>query len=41
MLNMGELARRIHELVDHAAAIEEPKRIEYLQGRFMTDLSQD
>jgi signal transduction histidine kinase len=41
VLSMGELARRIRSLVDRAAEIEEPKRIEYLQGRFMTDLSED
>lgn len=41
VLSMGELARRIQSLVDRAAEMNEAKRVEYLQGRYMTDLSKD
>jgi signal transduction histidine kinase len=33
------LARRIKVLVDRVAEIEEPRRVEYLDGIWMTDLS--
>ncbi len=38
--NVAELARRIQSLVDRVAEIEEPRRVEYLEGRWMTDLSE-
>ena len=39
--SLGELARRIQSLVDRVAEIEEPQRVEYLEGRWMTDLSEE
>ncbi len=41
VLSMSDLAKRIQSLVDRAAEIEEPTRVEYLEGRWMTDLSDD
>ena len=37
--SLTELAERIHRLVDRVAEIEEPKRVEYVQGTWMMDLS--
>ena len=37
--SLTELAERIHQLVDRVAEIEEPKRVEYVQGTWMMDLS--
>jgi signal transduction histidine kinase len=39
--SVSELAQRIQALVDRVAEIEEPRRVEYLDGRYMTDLSGD
>ncbi|KPK65602.1 MAG: hypothetical protein AMS21_04260 [Gemmatimonas sp. SG8_38_2] len=39
--NMVGMARRIQGLVDRIAELEEPKRIEYLEGKWMIDLSDD
>ena len=39
--NMVGMARRIQELVNRIAELEEPKRIEYLEGKWMIDLSDD
>lgn len=38
--SVAKLARRIQSLVDRVAEIEEPRRVEYLDGRWMTDLSE-
>jgi signal transduction histidine kinase len=35
------LARRIRRLVDRVAEVEDPRRVEYLEGRWMTDLSEE
>ncbi len=37
--SLTELAERIQRLVDRVAEIEEPKRVEYVQGTWMMDLS--
>ena len=37
--NLAQLASRIHELVDRIAEIEDPERVEYLEGTWMADLS--
>jgi signal transduction histidine kinase len=39
--SVAGLARRIQSLVDRVAEIEEPERVEYLEGRWMTDLSDE
>ena len=38
---MTDMARRIQELVDRVAEMEEPKRVEYVKGKWMIDLSDD
>jgi len=35
------MARRIQELVDRVAEMDEPKRVEYVKGKWMIDLSDD
>jgi signal transduction histidine kinase len=37
--SLSRLAQRIQALVDRVAEIQEPRRVEYLDGRYMTDLS--
>jgi signal transduction histidine kinase len=39
--SLRALAQRIQSLVNRVAEIEEPRRVEYLKGRWMTDLSDD
>ena len=36
--NLAQLASRIHELVDKIAEIEDPRRVEYLEGTWMVDV---
>lgn len=38
LANLAGLASRIHELVDRIAEIQDPRRIEYLEGTWMADL---
>jgi len=38
---MTNMARRIQELVDRVAEMDEPKRVEYVKGKWMIDLSDD
>jgi glucose-6-phosphate-specific signal transduction histidine kinase len=38
---MADMARRIQELVDRVAEMNEPKRVEYVRGKWMIDLSDD
>ncbi len=37
--SLSHLATRIQQLVDRVAAIEQPERVEYMDGPWMTDLS--